>query len=807
MKKFINITKIHDQKTLNELLTTLRFKFQQFYEEINWVINDQEKLINDYSLFFIVDFFQIYNLAHPFNAIIDKIKKEGQLPTIEDFTDEDLFNIGQNQAALTFLFYGMKIGHQPIILPPHIKELKNHIKKNIENHNNISLRLSLLKILRSKILTEEDENLLIRAKKEYDKNNSFEKIDKETYRLLLNLIITKLKDILLLISGLMQHGNKVITQLINEDRVIIDWDQISEKSDLIQDVLLNNNQPKIIDALNSIRIGRLEQNNCDSKTIEIIISLNKESISKNEKNIYYFLSDSENIMKLFHHERFNLVNTTIKKIESAQDDLKVFGSFNSIHRTSNVFLDYMMTAEDHVDYNDKDFKKVKQKTIQNLIAKRNRILNFKTFEKSFENLITKCSNDCINCKNNLKEECVELKEKIRNWAELFNERISLSLLSNRFVILKPAIDNISNIQTKLEEGILTLFNFLTDENILNEKEIQKKKLELDESYYDLIKSISDKMLDFSSDIQHELVYRIKPLRRIPFNINFKGQEINSVLDEAQLLVSSENTPSIDEIKNISKKIWCLTSEDKLGLERYLLLAILNFNFNQLDYSFLIIDDCFKKDDFKEIPNKEDFYLVKLLVMHQFAINVNDKSLFDQSIELSKECLSKFKNDSRFQYMHGVILGRGIQNLIVVNEQIKTSIKHFKDALILLEEDMAINPLYEATIWNSIAFSYCLMQDPQIEMIEEACNSLKKMEELINEDNWDANFIDTKGIVLFFQSKLTSNKSDKENLLELSRQKLQKAIDLAELNKYLDYEIKDIKNHLTKLTDITSFKFN
>lgn len=793
MKKYMNIENVCNQQTLNELLINLRLKFQQLFEEVNWVVQDQEFLKNYGTIYFIVDFYHIYDFAHPFQAIIEESKRNKQLPT-----NETLGKLVQYQSALTFLFYGLKSKYpHPILLPPHVKELKSHIRKNIENHNNLLLRLEIMRNLRTAILTPEDELLLAKAKEEYEKNKSFQNIDEDIYKSLLNLVLTKFQDILSLITGLTQRGNEVITNLVDEQLVIIDWDKISDFQALIQEVMLKK-KSKVFDVFNHLRKDQYAQNDSDAQVIDIIIALNIESTNKKLNNIYYFLSDSENVMKLFHPDQYKLNLKAIELIKAAQEDISGKGIQNSIHRTTNVFLDYMMTAENHIDINDDKFFESKQKTIDNLIDRRSLILHFNTLEKTFLEILKKCPNNCSQCKSNIKTECGAIKSEIVEWDELYNKRISSTILSNRFVILKPAIDYVETFRDTIEEGIITIISFLTDKDKKLETRITEQRAKLDQSYFKLVETISDKMLDFSTEIQQVLVYGIKPFRRIPFSVNFENAEITNILEEArQLFENSQNKPSLEEIKRISTRIWDLTSDNSIGIERQLLLAILNYNFNQLAYAFQFLDDYCGKEN---VAKKEDFLLIKLLVMHQFAINSQNKLLYNQSLDLSRNLLNQFPEDSRFHYMLGVIIGRGIQSSIEMNNKIEDSIMHFKNALQILKSENNINELYEATIWNSISFANCLFQSPELHNILEANKALDNISRLVNENEWDANFLDTKGLVLYYQSRLESKEEIKNQLLKVSQKYLEKAFAIAKSNKYLPYEISDIVKHIKLIKD-------
>ena len=362
--------------------------------------------------------------------------------------------------------------------------------------------------------------------------------------------------------------------------------------------------------------------------------------------------------------------------------------------------------------------------------------------------------------------------------------------------MSPLKSIIKDDKENIEQGIKTIVTFLSGNNPDFQNELEEKKERLEKSYFSAVNSLSKYMINFSSEIHEELVYGIKPMRRIPFRIIFKNSAILSILKEAEdYLKASKTNEDINKIREISKKILKLTEKTSIGIERHLLLAILNYNFNQLENVNLILSD-YLKDEF--LLNKEEFVLVQLLALHQNAINRKDPSLYKEALNLCKESTKKYPNDSRFLYMYGVIIGRGVQISLEQNELIFTSHRYFKRALDLIKGEDISDRLFKATIYNSIAYSFCLIQEQNYTHMERAREAISEMEKLIDQKDWDANFHDTKGFIYYNLSKYTDDLVSSKQFINIANNSLSKAKELAKKNKYLSYEKNEIAKHLKLL---------
>ena len=760
-----------DKKSLKVWIEEYQMKKKQTLEEVNWIIWDMEKNMEGWDVYFSLDSFHIHDYAFP---SVDTIFK-----SLTTQRDAEIIPVIQNRFALQYLFFQLKFG-KLIMLPPHLIELKNHLK-NIDKANYCDCLQ--FDSYRESLFTAEEKTLISQAGEEYEEYANLSQSTKEE---VVKLIFKKLSDVLFLLSDFSVTGLKAIKKLFENDRIRFHVDDMDDFKEVVaQSVNLNEDEIDIYVFINTyIRKGKVNPNKRDTNTVRIVSELNRSF--KNQKKIIYLLSDVNPFMQLFHMEWYPRLYDRIdeefrKKI---QNMLTIFDSPNTMHRTTNIFLEYMSASTKEDEMVSDDVKT--QITIDRLRQRRDKIAESQTFDKLLSKYYADCNDKkCDDCLQ--KEKCTGIKQEIVKWNNIFSDRLSLVLLEN-FNLRESSLLGFDN--NKFEEAIKSIVAYLNKKDKKFENELAKKRQELEDALFDVYKDLFD-LNDLSNDIHEELIYRIKPTRKIPFEIRFNNPNIVTVLQESETYIEHEEK-DFEKARQISMDIFNLTGDEALGTERYLLLAIVNYNFNQLGNVCLVLSDRIKDET---LDNYEDYLLVYLLALHQNAINKSNTKLYEKARLQCEASRCKYKENGKFENMYGELLARGIDSGLENEINIETVLDIFKNAYRLAEETNE-NDSFKAHILNNMAYTIYLKESHKkdfesmdSELLFEAKSHLEKMETLMPLCKWDAQFLDSKGSIFFLLSKLYA-----ENYAEESRACFEKASEKAKNHKFLEYEIKTIEKH-------------
>jgi len=775
---------MNDKNNMESLIKDLRKRNKKILQEVVWTISDQQKIIADWDIIFAIDFYHIFEFAYP---NVSKIIENRNLQSPETISD-----LVQHREALRFLFSQCYYS-APILLPPHIEELKNHLKKNIHDY---LCDVSKITEIQNTLFTPEEKSLIGEA---YTYLNKKEKLPDNIYEDLVKLILSKkLSNVLFLLSGMAKQGLEIITYLIKNKKVIVDHDILSTYKETIERAI-KLDETGVLPVFNSLRKKSFSQNINDTSVINIVTSLNKEFLKEdNNKKVIYYISDTQTAMHLFHLDwtGSHLSDSIKNKITNVQTALNVLEVNDSIHRTSDVFLEYMICTPRHIRREDQSFFNARTKTIEELEKRKSKLVAFDTFEIAINEVKNKCANDCTNC--NILTQCEEIRKEIEKWKRLHNDRCSMKILKDKFTSLKnnPTPDlteeRMSTATTDFEQAVNTITSFLANkEDKIFAVQYDQKWKELQNAYFDTIKTLSRHILDFSSDIHSELVKRIKPTRRLPFKIEFTNEEIKKVINEID--ESLNTTPiNIDKIKKITNTIYDIVNNEKKEPEKDLFSAIINYNLDKHNNVNYLLSHHIHCEPNERVKNYENFLLIYLLSQHQFATKNKNLLTYNESLNLCCKAIDYYPNDHRFRYMKGIIIGRGIE----ANLEKEKSIN---DVLTCLDElsGKYDDELFSASILNGYAYAICLSEynrdDLNKELVQKAINKFKQI--AIPKENWEAHFLDTQGLLFFLEAKISQEKEDRDNLCAQAITTLQKAEKEAEKTKYFNYEIRTIRKHI------------
>jgi len=799
---------------LHELLGELPEENNKTLKEIYWTICDQQDLKNDKNIIFVIDFLHVYEYAYP---------------PIEQILKGEIDRIVLNRAALHFLFTQCNCG-APILLPHHIEELKEHIKniyaKSISTFNVVD------EIKQKTFLFSANEVKLIeKAYQSYEKDNCLsEDIRKEFVSL---IISNNLSGVLSLLSGMTRDGLETIVNLIKNKNVIVDSELYNEYKETIEATFNPNEDEKnIFLVLNKIRPKSYRQNSQDAAVIYMVLSLNNELIKNPENNrVIYFISDAKGITRLFHSDWFKYDNNNyndrdkkkhidnIQKVLHIQKVDNIFGPADSIHRTTNIFLEYMTNTSKLVNRDHEDYKKIKEKTIDKLKENQKKFEELKKsddikifFEEPFSQLIEGCSNNCDKCNKELSEKCENIKRAISEWRKNLKERYSLSVLKH--VCGENHENFITQVKDSYEKAIKILTYFLQEkDDDLLKNEYTKRWDNLTDTYFKSIEQLSESLIGFKSEIFEEIIQKIEPTRRIPFNINFKNKVINEVLNEIRIEKTAKER-NLSQIKNITDKLFHIVSSQDRDIEKCIFSAIIYYNFGKHE----VVDNILKIhiSDKNATLNREDYrtcLLIYLLSQHQLAINNNDIQIYKETFEHCQKAIKENLDDDRFQYMEGLIIRRGIEVGFEEDKEKQLNVvleifEKLSDINNILPRDK-YDKLYLASILNSYAYTICYSEYKKEtvneKLIEKASEKFDLIKDHVIVKDWEANFFTTEGILEFLKAKIANDKGlyDETKIkLTNAKEKLEDAKTCAEKAKYFKYEINKIK---TFINDVTNYE--
>jgi len=786
-------------ESLKEMIKTFRRKNKQVSDEVSWTINFLNKLINKWEVFFAIDFFHIFEYAYP--NMSDIIAEK---PSPEFI---------QHRAALEYLFSNPFKKVQVILLPPYIDELKNHIKLKFKDYTEIPRNEQINQI--SEKFINDQQSLVTKACEAMDNGKD---LDPKTYQNLVETIMdSELNNALFLLSGRTKKGLEFIINLIKDKKVIVDSAIISENIKIIETATqLGNNE--IYSILNKIKKERsFTQNWSDNFAINIVLALNNHFKENNDQKIIYLMSDVRKIIQLFHWNWPIIIEKSIiEEIEKIQNTLNIYGALNdSIHRTTNIFLQYMYSSSNHIDTDTDTNKQISEEemkeTIKKLEGKNTELTNFDWFinKQHVKDIVKKCNNLCVNCslkERSLKEQCDEIKKGIQEREKLINQGFSMSVLRNRFN-LNLIEKEINDDKRNMKEAVKAIVYLLSNKNNENEfkESFDKKMNELKGLYVDNEEKLAMHLIGLSlSEIQVDVIRRLNPTRRIPFTIHFDNEEIKSVLEK-----TSKEQP-LDKIEEVSSNLYKIVSNKEKGIEKNLFSAIINYNFdkhgnvNNLLNSYVnnLTDN---EADEKNSELYQNCLLVYLLSQHQFAVKHKDQITYDNTLERCRRAIIDYNEDDKFQYMKGVIIRRGIEAGMEENieEKYNVTIELFDNLICkyLKEPIDKVDKLFVSSLINSYAYTICIFEKDKEDinkvLVNKAFDTFMKIERYHDSGDREANFLDTKGLLYFVKAKMIGNMESKDvqEMLNKAKKNIIEAKKAAETARYFDYEKEKIDNHL------------
>jgi hypothetical protein len=772
---------------LEKSICALTSKYKELLDELDDVILDQERIRDGWEVYVAVDFHEVFDYAYPYHDFLRKFARGTGAPS-----EKEQRELVQNQVALSFLFRGFKAVAQPILLPPHVVELRNHLRGTQIRSLSADLSVEAVRNWRGSLLTKHENEVISAAAKQYSQGIGTANLPKTLRRELIGIIFSKFYELILLVTGVAEFGVDRITQLLESEQLQIVSQLTNDYADLIADVI-NKPNSRIYDLLTAIRSSPIASNHFDAKAIDIVLALSKAfATSDSPKTMIYLLTNAGAIRTMFSRLRHR-EGAGVSDIGDPQLNQFIMDAGEAIHRSANVYLLYMMAATDHVPRESPVFWESRQATVEALKKRKGFVLTFNTFGSSFNEFLVKCNNACIECDLSLKQECETFKRELKDWEKLYDERESLSMLSKRLQWLQ---EEPNSIDIEVEAGLRSVVWFLSGDNPDFEAQLRQKRESMDVRYLACIDSLRKRMVDMAAaELDEDGVYQLEMFRRIPFRVEFDNEQIAAAVEDIQSYLTDRSSWSPKTTLLLTRRVLELTQKEDIGPERYLLMAIVNYNLNQLEMVRPIVADCLVISD---LPRREIYTLIDLLALLRLGVEGKNYAHYFQAMVESGRALGEYEDDPRFHFVYGRVIVHGVTAGFGGEMTLENALVHFDKALELATAAGCADKVLVASVLDSIAF--CVAMRESLDGLDRAIDALSRIETLVEEPLWNATFQNTYGFVYYRLALLEDDARRKRELLADARDHLDKAVRLGRQSRYLRFELQSYQRNLGQVED-------
>ena len=746
-------------------------EIKRFYDirktELENVIIDHELLEEEWTIHFVVDYYQVLTFAFPLGL--------EQVSSLDDERARSHF--AMKQAARAFVFYGLKYTPNPVLIPPYATELRNWLSAVLSRGQESVLRIRAIQNWGMSLLNEEEKELIERANELYELKNEEGQLLSQLTSALITLVNKKFLDMYFLISGAMIEGVMMMRNLYQgeDPRLQMAHRRWANYDKMTKDILKGYSS-EWYQLFSKIRIDRTISNINDALAIEIVMALNKY-LMKN-KEIVYLVSDADTM--------YQVLNEKIKGKSRGSVLHPETGREIPILRTSDTFLTYMTSVEERLNV---------ESDLRRLYREKRELADFYAIEAMIKRASEKCQEisrtvqeDCSTCPH--LELCSEISDKLEQHKEKTNEIEVFRLILNRFGFLEPYLNFLESGE-EIEKNIEEIVRFLGGKNEDLEEKIRDKVEKLEQDIDNLIDTVEDPSIDLApQDAIEFLAYRLKRFNGIPYRIIFKDPRINEAIDS---LFDSLGKKDVGRVKKNAKKIFNLTHDPTLGNEGKLLLASLLYCFRHYEMVKDIALQMLSKADVKE---RREFELLKCLSYSRLSIENHSIFYFDKAHEGCVEAIENYHDDPRFYNMLGVIIARGVESGLEKKKTLEDAMEWFKAGLELCT---VTDNMLQASLKNNIAYLMTQKKDHTLDELSYSAKLMREIEELWPRKKWAADFWDTDGCVHLGLAELQDDQIKRKASLKKAKEKEKKAEEIGEKHKIRISDLNLIQKRLDIIT--------
>lgn len=718
------------------------------------ILRKDHELIVDkgFSIFFAVDFYDIFEYCFPYGHIIGKesdYKNEGRRSRLMEL-----------QFARSFLFYGTET--KPIILlPPYAAEATAFFRSTY-----LTLRKYKDDILKREIL-----KILFQDQKIKDVITEIEKEGKTPKRQekLLRKISESSSEVFFLLSSGFLEGINVLNDLFKKHEEngktyrVIDPNpgNIKHYRDILEKT--GNMDNSEIEILFRTRRGKYIQNVTDAKALQYVLQLNK--LMQEDKQAIFLFSNA----------------TYMKKEIKGQVLVNIEGEEYDTLRDLDTLYVYLIEIRDIDTQNKEDVQKEILKKIKKSLAEFN---DFNKLSQDIPGLIRKCDflKEDRPCSQKSEAQCPffeeinEINKSLEKVEKLRSNIENINLMKQIDVILSPLFSKDEKTFLKLrfedhkfpayEKELLSIFNKIREfhedsDMFFDELEELENQLEF-ERLKELFSISSD-----SLSVQEPFMYRSDPLFlvKMPFRIEIREEKFKKIFSDIRAkaaacrdelleknVISEDNRKKLDgslrELARLSRKIE--------GEVKYIIWQII-FLCNKR-YDLVRIWNEHYRDQMKdkELKRESDY----LFCISNYFDMENNEQFFKYFEHVCMNYIGEGDTDLRFYH----ILSLALLRLFEGSSDGKRY-GHTREYLMELFEKKLLCSIdkiddleFRRAILNNYCYAISLLVDYEEDKekyrdnVNEAKETMEKMRKETSEKEWLYHMEDTMGCIYFILAK-------------------------------------------------------
>lgn len=612
-------------------------KIQSDYEiidrHLNTIIRDHELMLEGWKIYFIVDFYDIWEFGFPW----------GKDYLMEDIKVDDRIN-GKFQSILAriFLFYGMQFVDKPILLPIYSQELQDRLEfieyEIIEKKEKIIEGLMENKFQN---LLDSKEINFIKSIDQWYKKNKNKPLPKEMRNKVLNIIKLKFSELFSIIT-IYPDGISLMYQLFKDKRVDKHSKVWAKYPDLAEKTYSKDLDWLIV--FNHFHPDRKLPNIRDSVAVQQIFDANKIEA---HKRLYFLVSGSEKMGKAFStpHEANEEINMKYKRIYRRPPDRyfehkKLKGERICPYRDIELLQTYII------------FKTYsRQETMKSMRDFRENNLNrYYELKSSISKLAPSCEmlKECKDCDKDFREKCNKALSDSKMLVKKHKEVKELLRARGREGYLRPyknIFKDYSKRQQERERSMIKLLlNFLTSKD----KEVQTELINLIEKTEDIVQKTLMGILVDTEYMVNSFGNKLRKISSRPFRYKFKDQEILKSIE----IILNDRSPKKYVEKNIHKIIKKLETEEGGDIDSDLLKCLFLFSHDAFNRSWGLIKKIEQKNYYDDLT---EFQLLKIQIFYQKIASKHYYRKLDREIENIKTIFNNNSSDVRFYIFYGAAL--------------------------------------------------------------------------------------------------------------------------------------------------------
>jgi hypothetical protein len=756
---------------------------KRLLDNLDKAISDHELIADGWTLILAVDYHIVYEFAWGHLNLLSVL----QGAEAQGASNRKRQRFITRRTAMAHLLGRLDHASPAVLLPPHAIELRNSLARVMLTGTEQRLRVQLMKEMAKAGILDDRERALAEALHVfYESHDVNDPLPPELYESLQRLVDRrKYQDILYAAAGFSRRGVAVIRDLLTarpprlvlRPKLDIDVDSVAEG-------VWEAPSSMWYEALSAVRPHEHGANFIDAKAIELVLALNRALEAAKSRTFVCLVSDADSmdivLNPWFYDEWRSRLPREIDRIEP-HSLLKIEPK---IHRRLDTMTLYLRASMDSTNARDvvAELRRLKGIAIPSAMT-----------WPMLEDVRKQCPSDCAKCPRGLKVKCSRVRSELDKQRARFVEFLSWGAVARR----GPYLDEFRELESRendFRRAVVSFVKFLHGRHDEFERKIGDAARESE-------RTLEEARLTFGSEIigmANESVKRLAGgagLRAIPFDIEVQNEKSRLGRLLRRLQRAGRVSSSLLQARNISTDVLRMSGDERLGGERFLLMALVFYYGHQLG---LVGDVC---DSWRHCGGGDDVRcaLLECLVLHQLAVERESMELYEIVVRKCANACDAWPEDARVWYVRGAAVlraqARGMEVRVDVGEP-----KRFYSRALELCERGRTGGLLKGSILNGLAFAELLAcaRSGEVDRValSEAERFLERMEREVARTEWGANLWDTYGVFCFARS-VVEIAGEAVRWAKEAVGALRTALDMAKTGEALSWEIDEITKHLTR----------